>query len=93
MVETWIYQINKKIRSKLSLYINIVMFFIIALFIYLLIVDVYEAGKIASSAAGGDILSQAWIYITRDIVFVAIGLTWVFFQFFKNQLLIMRKSW
>ena len=97
MVETRVYQVNKKLMNKLSLYINIIVFFIVALFICLLIVDAYNAGKIVGetvgSAVGGDSLSQAWIYIARDIAFVAIGLTWVFFQFFKNQLLIMRKSW
>jgi len=92
MVETWLHQIDKKTWNKWSFYLNIVVFIVIALFIFLLIVDAYNAGKLASVAVG-DELSQAWIYIARDVAFLAITLTWVFFQLFKKQLLIMRRSW
>ena len=92
MVETPLHQINKKTWNKWSFYLNIIVFILIALFIFLLILDAYNAGKLAGHATG-DQLSQAWIYIARDIAFLAISLTWVFFQLFKNQLLIMRRSW
>ena len=91
MARTRLHQLDKKTWFKWSFYINIVLFIIIALFIVLLIVDAYNAGKIASHSTG-DQVSQAWVYIARDIAFLAVSLTLVFFQLFKNQLYIMRRS-
>ena len=92
MVESRLHQINKKTWNKWSFYLNIIVFIVIALFIILLILDSYNAGKLAGQGSG-DQLSQAWIYIARDVAFLAIALTWTFFQLFKSQLLIMRRSW
>jgi len=94
MVDTWFPQIDKKTWNKLSFYINIIMFLVVALFIYLLVMDVYYAGKLATQIYGpSDELSQAWVYIVRDIAFLAVAQTWIFVQLFKNQLLIIRRSW
>jgi NhaP-type Na+/H+ or K+/H+ antiporter len=93
MVETQIHQIDRKTWNKWSFYINIVVFIIIAAAIYLLMLDVYSAGKLASSGSGGDFLSQAWLTIVRDIAFLAIAITYVFFQLFKYQRMIIRRSW
>ena len=90
MVESRLHQINKKTWNKWSFYLNIIVFIVIALFIILLILDSYNAGKLAGHVSG-DQLSQAWIYIARDVAFLAIALTWTFFQLFKSQLLIMRR--
>ena len=76
-------QTTKKTWYKWSFYINIILFFIIALFVYLLIKDSYQYGK-----DGGDL----WLNITRDVAFIAIALAIIFFQFFKNLMLIMRRS-
>ena len=75
---------GKKTRYKLSFYINIVLFFIIALCIYLLVVDC-----LGYSCVGG---SYDWLYIARDLAFLSISLALVFFQFFRNLLLIWRRS-
>jgi hypothetical protein len=83
-------QISKQTWYRWSFYINIVLFFIIAISIFFLIVDAYNAGKVFSS--GGDILSQAWLNIARDIAFLSISLALVFFQFFRNLLTIMRRT-
>ncbi|MEF8848097.1 MAG: hypothetical protein V5A68_03080 [Candidatus Thermoplasmatota archaeon] len=90
MVEDKLRQISKKTWYRWSLYINIVLFFIIAISLYFLIVDSYQAGKLAQG--GGDALSQQWLYIARDIAFVSISLALVFFQFFRNLLTIIRRS-
>lgn len=76
-------RISKKTWYKWSFYINIVLFFLIALFIYLLIRDC-----LGYNIAGGD----SWLYIARDIAFLSIALALVFFQFFRNLLIIMRRS-
>ena len=90
MVESRLHQIDKKTWSKWSFYLNIVVFIIVALFIALVVVDAYNAGKVANSS--GDTLSDAWVKIARDIAFLAVGLTWIFVQLFRNQLYIMRRS-
>ena len=92
MVETNIHQIDRKTWAKWSFYVNIAVFIVIAIFIYLLILDSYQAGKLAYQSGGGDQMSQAWLFIARDVAFLAIGLTWIFFQLFKSQLLIIRRS-
>ncbi|MFW6121766.1 MAG: hypothetical protein ACOC80_12850 [Petrotogales bacterium] len=93
MKEPYIHQIDKKTWNKWSFYINIVVFIIIAISVYLLIIDSYNAGKLASQLYGGDQISQAWLFIARDVAFLAITLTYIFFQLFKYQRIIIRRSW
>ena len=93
MKDAQIHQIDKKTWNKWSFYINIVVFIITAISIYLLIIDSYTAGKFASQLYGGDQLSQAWLSIARDVAFLAICLTYIFFQLFKYQRIIIRRSW
>ncbi len=81
MVDGKINQISKKTWYKWSFYINIILFFIVALFVYLLVIDSLQF-------KGG----YDWIYITRDIGFLSAALALIFFQFFRNLLIIMRRS-
>ena len=83
MVEDMIRQISKKTWYKWSLYINIILFFIVALFIYLLVKD-----SIAVGEQGGDV----WLFVARDIAFIAVALALIFFQFIRNLFVIMRRS-
>ena len=83
MVEDMVRKMSKKTWYKWSLYINIILFFIVALFIYLLVKDSINVGK-----SGGDL----WLYVARDIAFIAIALALIFFQFFRNLFVIMRRS-
>lgn len=84
MVENIAQRVSKKTWYKWSFYINIVLFFIIALFIYLLVRDCLNY----STGGGGEL----WLYVTRDIAFLSIALALIFFQFFRNLLIIMRRS-
>ena len=84
MVENKILQMSKKTWYKWTFYINIILFFIVALFIYLLLIDAILYGMNAGNA---------WIYVTRDIAFLAIALALIFFQFFRNLMLIIKRSW
>jgi hypothetical protein len=90
MNERTLTHISKKTWYRWSFYVNVVLFFIVAVSLYFLIVDSYTAGKFAS--VGGDKLSQQWLYIGRDIAFLSISLALVFFQFFRNLLIIIRRS-
>ena len=91
MVDQSIRQISRKTWYRWSFYVNIILFFVIGLSITLLITDTYAAGKIAYKG-GGDPLSQQWLYIGRDVAFLSISFALVFFQFFKNLLVIIRRS-
>ncbi len=75
--------LSKKTWYKWSLYINIVLFFIVALFLYLLIVDCIEYGK-----NGGEV----WLLVTRDVAFVSVSLALIFAQFIRYLFIIMRRS-
>lgn len=83
MVDSIIRQTTKKTWYKLSVYVNIILFFIVALFLYLLVMDFINYIE-----TGGEL----WIRIARDIAFVAIALALIFFQFFRNLYIIMRRS-
>jgi len=85
MVDDVIRQMSKKTWYKWSLYINIILFFIIALFIYLLVKDSIAVG---ASEEGGDL----WLYVARDIAFIAVALALIFFQFFRNLFVMMRRA-
>ena len=84
MVEDMIRQMSKKTWYKWSIYINLILFFLVAVFIYLLVFDCIEVGR----SNGGDV----WLKVARDIGFLAIVLALIFFQFFRNIFVIMRRS-
>ena len=83
MVEDKFRQISKKTWYKWSLYINIILFFIVALFIYFLVKDT------ALAAEEGE---ETWLYVSRDIAFIAVALALIFFQSIRNIFIIMRRS-
>ena len=83
MVENIVKKTSKKTWYKWSLYINIILFFIVALFIYFLVKDVGVA-----TIEGG----VTWLYVSRDIAFIAVALALIFVQFIRNLFIIMRRS-
>ncbi len=88
MVENVLRQTSKKTWYKWSLYINLVLFFIVALFIYLLIKDCIDVGVAKNEGYVGDI----WLFVARDIAFIAVSLALIFYQFIRNLFVIMRRS-
>jgi len=83
MAENMFRQIGRKTWYKWSIYINVILFFIIGLFLYFLIKD-----SLLYAREEGD----TWLYITRDIAVIAIALALVFFQSIRNIFIIMRRS-
>ena len=83
MVENIVKKTSKKTWYKWTLYINIILFFIVALFIYYLVKDVGVA-----TTEGG----VTWLYVSRDIAFIAVALALIFVQFIRNLFIIMRRS-
>jgi len=84
MVDEMLRQMNKKTRYKWTIYINIILFFIVALFLYLLVFDCIDVGKFQTG--------KYYLYIARDLAFLGVALALIFYQFFRNLFVIMRRS-
>ena len=83
MVDDMIRQVSKKTWYKWSVYINIILFLIVIIFLYLLVRDSLDYTR-----DGG----ETWLYITRDIAFIVVALALIFIQLFRNLFTIMRRS-
>ncbi len=92
MSENPILPVDKKTWNKWLFYINVIIFIIVAVFIYLLIIDSYKAGSI-SAQNNTNLLSNAWIMVVRDIAFLVAGLVIIFFQLFSYYKQLSRRSW
>jgi cell division protein FtsW (lipid II flippase) len=88
MVENIVRQTTKKTWYKWSLYVNIILFFVVAIMLYFTIMDSYSAGF---KDAGGE-NSEEMFYLMRDISILVIAIALIFFQFFKNLFTIMKRS-
>jgi hypothetical protein len=93
MIDSKPQQIDKQAWNKVSFYIDIIVFIVIAIAIYFVIQNSYEAGKIAGVQFGGDQLSSAWFNVARDIAFLAFGLAWIFFRLYTYRGQIARRNW
>ena len=83
MVDDVIRKTSKQTWYKWSLYINIILFFIVALFVTLLTVDSINYGRYEE---------EYWLNVTRDIAFISVALSLIFVQFIRNLFIIMRRS-
>ena len=83
MVDEMIRQITKKTWYKWSIYLNVILFFIIALMVYFLVQH-----SIAYGSSGGEI----WRWVTLDVGILAIAISLIFFQFFRNLFTIIKRS-
>ena len=92
MAENIAKTVSKKTLYKWSIYVNIILFFIVFVALSFLIVHAYNAGMIAESGASAHNVSQVWIYIAIDLGFLIAALAFIFFQFFRNIFIIMRRS-
>jgi len=90
MSESPILPIDKKTWNKWSFYINVVIFIIIAVFIYLLFLDALNAGKVYGDNYE---LTNALIAVMRDVAFLAVGLVFLFVQMFNYYRQLSRRSW
>ena len=88
MVDDMFQKVAKKTWYRWSFYVNIILFFIVALFLYLLIKDSIMVGELKAQGEASD----AWLFVARDVAFLAIALALIFFQFFRNILIIIRRS-
>ena len=92
MSENPILPVDKKTWNKWSFYINVVLFIIIAVFIYLLILDAFNAGTLYAEN-DTSLLTNAWFAIVRDVAFLAVCLVILFVQIFNYYRQLSRRSW
>jgi len=85
MVEGLIRNTSKKTWYKWSIYINLILFFVVGLFFYFLIKDCLHVG-------GLKYVGDEWLLIARDIAFISIALSLIFVQLIRNITTIMRRS-
>jgi hypothetical protein len=76
-------QIDKQMWNRFSFYINVVIFLVVAVFLYLLILDCFNAGRL-STTTDTLLLSNAWVAVARDVAFVAVGFVVIFVQLFLS---------
>jgi hypothetical protein len=89
MVDNLIRQTSKKTWYKLSLYINLVLFFIVAILIYLVVSDAWNAGRATGS---GEASYGLMFALVRDVAILAVVLALIFFQQIKNLWTIMKRT-
>ena len=90
MVENIVRQTTKKTWYKWSLYVNIILFFIVAIMLYFVIIHSYDAG-IADRTNSVEYESKMFA-LMRDIAILVIAIALLFIQFFKNLFTIMKRS-
>ena len=86
MVDEAFAKMSKQSWYRWSFYMNIILFLIIIISIVFLVRDSIDAGRNWEENPGQMLL------ITRDVGFLIGALALVFFQFFRNLRIIMRRS-
>ena len=82
MVENMIKQTSKKTMYKLSFYLNILLFFVVVLFIVLISRDYLTYVNTKDTI----------IPLIQNLIVIMVALTLIFYQFFRNLFTIMKRS-
>jgi len=93
MVDNIVRQTSKKTWYKWSVYINIILFFVVAIMLYFVIIHAYEAGVAGNDPDDpyGNNTDEMFV-LARDIAILGVVIALIFFQFFKNLFTIMKRS-
>ena len=92
MSENPILPVDKKTWNKWSFYINVIIFIIVAVVIWILILDAFNAGIVYTENDATN-LTNAWIAVVRDVAFLAVSLVILFVQMFNYYRQLSRRSW
>ena len=91
MVEEFLRKTSKKTWYKWSFYLNIILFFIIAVWIYFVVNDAWNAGKWYFEQSSTEYTS--WMFaLARDVAILAVALSLIFVQLIRNISTIIRRS-
>jgi len=89
MVEDMFRKTSKKTWYKWSFYLNIILVFVVAIFIYLVVYDAYSAGKFYMNEPQ---YSSYLFALTRDVAILGVALAIIFIQLIRNISTIIRRS-
>lgn len=92
MIDSKPQQIDKHTWNKVSFYIDILIFIIIAVSVYILIIYSYKAGQ-ASVLSGAGELTNNMLYVAAAVAFLSVGLTWIFFRLYSYRGQLARRHW
>ena len=92
MVDNIIRQTSKKTWYTWSMYINIFLFLLVAVFLFLVVNDAFQAGKAFTDEEGLYNYSAAMFALARDVAILGVIIALIFFQFFRNLMTIMKRS-
>ena len=92
MSENPILPVDKRTWNKWSFYINVIIFISIAVLVWILILDAFNAGNVYAQSNVTN-LTNAWIAVVRDVALLAIGLVILFVQMFNYYRQLSRRSW
>ena len=89
MVEEFLRKTSKKSWYKWSFYINVILIFIVAIMLYFVVIDAYNAGTWYNNPA---IHSQWMFALARDLSILAVVIAFLFVQLIRNISIIIRRS-
>ncbi len=89
MVEDMFRKTSKKTWYKWSFYLNIILFFVVAVFLYLVVYDAYNAGKFYLNEPDYSFYLFA---LARDVAILGVALSILFIQLIRNISTIIRRS-
>ena len=92
MVDNIIRQTSKKTWYTWSMYINIFLFLLVAVFLFLVVNDAFQAGIAFNAETGLYDYSAAMFALARDVAILGVIIALIFFQFFRNLMTIMKRS-
>ena len=94
MVDNIIRQTSKKTWYTWSMYINILLFLLVAVFVYLVVSDAYSAGiaSVGDEFGTSPDFAGKMFALSRDAAILGVILALIFFQFFRNLMTIMKRS-
>ncbi|RLF62387.1 MAG: hypothetical protein DRN16_01675 [Thermoplasmata archaeon] len=83
-------QIERKTWRKWLFYIDIIIIAIFVISLVFLAEDAYYAGFYYGGGKTSVAQKQMW-YVVRDASFITATLAWLFYRFFRNQFLLLRR--
>ncbi len=93
MVEDMFRKTSKKTWYKWSFYLNVVLVFVVAIFLYFVVYDSYNAGIADITGSSQGISFSSWMFaFARDVAILGVALAIIFVQLIRNISTIIRRS-
>ncbi|HID24983.1 MAG TPA: hypothetical protein EYP23_00740 [Thermoplasmata archaeon] len=89
MVETPLVGLDRNTKERLMFFMDLMMFFIVAVSMFFLVLNAYNAGRFFGIGSMG-CAQQSLFYVAGSTVFLSVSMTWIFIRFFKRRTIIRR---